>query len=238
MQPFTALEWFVSEPRPYELSTLPLFYRRILLKISNPSHLYNSLPGLLVKSVSTLDVPVLRISSVRCFTCCHGTKLLICLSFCDSDSPFDGDLVVKANLCESRKSMSWTLVKSISRYLIALTSLPPTYESIGLEIRSSEHIIHLVNPIDLDSVKAFEEQEEVYGQQLETSIVELTHNWRSLFESAHEISQAEDVLARIFHEPVTFGEWLPLGVGSIFSGSRIRLTRYSSEKLLLESLCR
>ena len=109
---------------------------------------------------------------------------------------------------------------------------PRTFESILLQIRISDWLIHLPIPIDLENIQSLDEAED---EEVKLAIAAITHPWKFVSEIQAEESKVEDCLSRLLRCRIISGEWFVVKRG-LFTDCRVRLSRNATGCLTLETM--
>lgn len=226
------MDFYIPSPSPVEKSFVPVLYSRRRYISPGCSQSFDSLSGLVVSTLPDSEQFEIKISRVRLFKGQDDDALIICLSNDNANLPTDCRLVLKS---PSDQILSWTLGKSTKNFIFAMIPTPQSFHGIHLQIHTSDWLIHLTSPLNIESIQSYAEVAD--GNAIEDAISDMTHPWKIRLNIGFEEGAVKEGLAKIFRCRLVFGEWTTIRQG-LFSGCRIRLTHNPAGELVLEALSR
>ena len=171
-----------------------------------------------------------KVSRVRLFLGPYNS-LIICASLRDTPTSTKQHLEIVFP-----HSSPTTLTSSSKKYLFALIPTPRTFESIRLQIRSSDWVIHIPIPIDLEAVESLDEvEEEEEAEEIELAVATITHPWQFTSKIQGTEEEAKVCLSRLIKCRITTGNWIKVKRG-LFTDCRICLRRDAAGCLTLEAM--
>ncbi|KAM7534513.1 hypothetical protein Aperf_G00000115509 [Anoplocephala perfoliata] len=234
IQPYDADFYIPSPSAVLEKSFTPVLYsRRRRCTSLDCSRSFDSLPGLVVSTLPDSARFEIKISHMRLFKGQDDDDMLIiCLSNDNGNLSVDCRLVIRP---PSDQILPWTLGKRTRNYLFAVVPTPQVFHDIHLQIHTSDWLVYLTNPLDLDNIQSYAEVAD--GNSIEDAISDLTHPWKIRLKISRKEDSVKEGLVKIFRCHLVISEWTTIRQG-LFSGCRIRLTHNPTGELVLEALSR
>lgn len=220
--------FYIPSPTSYSIHHSPIFYSRAATPYT-PTTPFGSLPCLRVNTLPDAPEFAMKITRTRLFL---GPNASLVLCICLHDVPSNVNLHLETVF---PRISSTTTSDAAKQRLFVVIPTPRSFGDIYFQISTSDWVIHLPIPVDLESVQSMDEVDE---EELDQEVLSITHPWKFGLKLRGKEAEVEHRLSRLFRCRITLGQWIAVTRG-LFAGCRVQLSRRAAKSLVFKAMaCR